>query len=208
MIFWGINAFWKLDLIYFFSIGSDFWTSLRSYWQYLDHMTQAILYSPSLLDRLLSRVSSVFIVLSRWNVDLTETSLLNVFFFFIQNRHKTIEVYNKQSLKTIQQHVSSLNVQLTKHRSVSMSPGLFVNRAGSSFAFWYCSVCECSEQKKSHLHFVTLNNKHECVLERTAIQLSVNKPVSCLPWWCRSTERSVFLQSVNIPCLYFISASG
>lgn len=42
-------------------------------------MTQAILYSASLLDRLLSRVSSVFIVLSRWNVDLTETSLLNVF---------------------------------------------------------------------------------------------------------------------------------
>lgn len=134
----------------------------------------------SLLHRLLSPVSSVFIVLSGWNVDLTETSLLNV--LFIQSRHKMIEVYNKQSLKTIQQHVSSLNVQLTKHRSVTVVCRLFVNRVGLSFAFWYCSVCDCSEQKKSHLHFGTLNNKQVCVLERTAVQLSVSKSVLCLPW--------------------------
>ncbi|XP_071331947.1 synaptonemal complex protein 2 isoform X2 [Trachinotus anak] len=34
-----------------------------------------------------------------------------------QNRYKTMEVYNKQSLKTVQQHVSNLNVQVTKYRT-------------------------------------------------------------------------------------------
>ncbi|KAM6981964.1 synaptonemal complex protein 2 [Tautogolabrus adspersus] len=34
-----------------------------------------------------------------------------------QNRHKMVEVYNKQSLKTVQQHVSSLNTQVTKFRT-------------------------------------------------------------------------------------------
>ncbi|XP_068996668.1 synaptonemal complex protein 2 [Embiotoca jacksoni] len=34
-----------------------------------------------------------------------------------QNRSKIIEVYNKQSLKTMQQHVSSINVQVTKNRT-------------------------------------------------------------------------------------------
>lgn len=29
-----------------------------------------------------------------------------------------MEIYNKQSLKTVHQHVSSINVQLTKYRSV------------------------------------------------------------------------------------------
>ncbi|XP_029132895.2 synaptonemal complex protein 2, partial [Labrus bergylta] len=33
-----------------------------------------------------------------------------------QNRHEMVEVYNKQSLKTVQQHVSSLNMQVTKFR--------------------------------------------------------------------------------------------
>ncbi|XP_040915914.1 synaptonemal complex protein 2-like [Toxotes jaculatrix] len=32
-----------------------------------------------------------------------------------QNRYRMIEVYNKQSLKTVQQHVSSLSVQVTKY---------------------------------------------------------------------------------------------
>ncbi|XP_034446233.1 synaptonemal complex protein 2 isoform X1 [Hippoglossus hippoglossus] len=34
-----------------------------------------------------------------------------------QNRYKMVEVYNKQSLKTVQQHVSSFNMQVTKHRT-------------------------------------------------------------------------------------------
>ncbi|XP_070767245.1 synaptonemal complex protein 2 [Enoplosus armatus] len=34
-----------------------------------------------------------------------------------QNRFKMMEVYNKQSLKTVQQHVSSLNMQMTKYRT-------------------------------------------------------------------------------------------
>ncbi|XP_042347777.1 synaptonemal complex protein 2-like [Plectropomus leopardus] len=34
-----------------------------------------------------------------------------------QNRHNMVEVYNKQSLKTVQQHVSSLNIQVTKNRT-------------------------------------------------------------------------------------------
>ncbi|XP_037540184.1 synaptonemal complex protein 2 [Nematolebias whitei] len=34
-----------------------------------------------------------------------------------QNHCKMMEIYNKQSLKTVQQHVSSINVQLTKHRT-------------------------------------------------------------------------------------------
>ncbi|XP_035513508.1 synaptonemal complex protein 2-like [Morone saxatilis] len=34
-----------------------------------------------------------------------------------QNRCKMMEVYNKQSLKSVQQHVSSLNMQVTKHRT-------------------------------------------------------------------------------------------
>ncbi|XP_044207947.1 synaptonemal complex protein 2 isoform X3 [Thunnus albacares] len=34
-----------------------------------------------------------------------------------QNRSKMMEVYNKQSLKTVQQHVSSLNMQVTKYRT-------------------------------------------------------------------------------------------
>ncbi|KAM9350340.1 LOW QUALITY PROTEIN: synaptonemal complex protein 2 [Symphorus nematophorus] len=34
-----------------------------------------------------------------------------------QNRHKMMEVYNKQSLKTVQQHVSSFNMQVTKYRT-------------------------------------------------------------------------------------------
>ncbi|XP_060930612.1 synaptonemal complex protein 2 [Limanda limanda] len=34
-----------------------------------------------------------------------------------QNRCKMVEVYNKQSLKTVQQHVSSFNIQVTKHRT-------------------------------------------------------------------------------------------
>ncbi|KAF0036416.1 hypothetical protein F2P81_011728 [Scophthalmus maximus] len=34
-----------------------------------------------------------------------------------QNRYKMMEVYNKQSLKTVQQHVSSLNMQVTKYRT-------------------------------------------------------------------------------------------
>ncbi|XP_056241980.1 synaptonemal complex protein 2 [Seriola aureovittata] len=34
-----------------------------------------------------------------------------------QNRYKTMEFYNKQSLKTVQQHVSSLNMQVTKYRT-------------------------------------------------------------------------------------------
>lgn len=38
----------------------------------------------------------------------------------IQNRYNMMEVYNKQSLKTVQQHVSSLNMQVTKYRSVCM----------------------------------------------------------------------------------------
>ncbi|XP_029361274.1 synaptonemal complex protein 2 [Echeneis naucrates] len=35
----------------------------------------------------------------------------------LQNRQKMMEVYSKQSLKTVQQHVSSLNMQVSKHRS-------------------------------------------------------------------------------------------
>lgn len=31
-----------------------------------------------------------------------------------------MEVYNKQSLKTVQQHVSSLNMQVNKYRSVNI----------------------------------------------------------------------------------------
>ncbi|XP_037336951.2 synaptonemal complex protein 2 [Pungitius pungitius] len=34
-----------------------------------------------------------------------------------QSRNNMVEVYNKQSLKTIQQHVSSLNMQVTKYRT-------------------------------------------------------------------------------------------
>ncbi|XP_053173914.1 synaptonemal complex protein 2 [Scomber japonicus] len=34
-----------------------------------------------------------------------------------QSRSKMMEVYNKQSLKTVQQHVSSLNTQVTKYRT-------------------------------------------------------------------------------------------
>ncbi|XP_024862049.1 synaptonemal complex protein 2 isoform X1 [Kryptolebias marmoratus] len=34
-----------------------------------------------------------------------------------QNRCKMMEIYNKQSLKTVHQHVSSINVQLTKYRT-------------------------------------------------------------------------------------------
>ncbi|XP_026222650.1 synaptonemal complex protein 2 isoform X2 [Anabas testudineus] len=34
-----------------------------------------------------------------------------------QDRFKMVEVYNKQSLKTVQQHVSSLNIQVTKYRT-------------------------------------------------------------------------------------------
>lgn len=42
--------------------------------------------------------------------------LLNMF----QSRCRMMEVYNKQSLKAVQQHVSLLNMQVTKYRSVSM----------------------------------------------------------------------------------------
>ncbi|XP_029292237.1 synaptonemal complex protein 2 isoform X3 [Cottoperca gobio] len=34
-----------------------------------------------------------------------------------KNRHNMVEVYNKQSLKTVQQHVSSLNIEVTKYRT-------------------------------------------------------------------------------------------
>ncbi|XP_063745820.1 synaptonemal complex protein 2 [Eleginops maclovinus] len=34
-----------------------------------------------------------------------------------KNRHNMVEVYNTQTLKTVQQHVSSLNRQVTKHRT-------------------------------------------------------------------------------------------
>ncbi|XP_041802431.1 synaptonemal complex protein 2 [Chelmon rostratus] len=34
-----------------------------------------------------------------------------------QNHQRMMEVYNKHSLKTVQQHVSSLNIQVTKHRT-------------------------------------------------------------------------------------------
>ncbi|KAI9530932.1 hypothetical protein NQZ68_000423 [Dissostichus eleginoides] len=34
-----------------------------------------------------------------------------------KNRHNMVEIYNKQTLKTVQQHVSSLNTQVTKHRT-------------------------------------------------------------------------------------------
>ncbi|XP_033942241.1 synaptonemal complex protein 2 isoform X2 [Pseudochaenichthys georgianus] len=34
-----------------------------------------------------------------------------------KNRHNMVEMYNKQTLKTVQQHVSSLNTQVTKHRT-------------------------------------------------------------------------------------------
>ncbi|XP_073325885.1 synaptonemal complex protein 2 [Pagrus major] len=34
-----------------------------------------------------------------------------------ENRYQMMEVYNKQSLKTVQQHVSSLNMQVTKYRT-------------------------------------------------------------------------------------------
>ncbi|XP_041654666.1 synaptonemal complex protein 2 [Cheilinus undulatus] len=34
-----------------------------------------------------------------------------------QSRQKMVEVYSKQSMKTVQQHVSSLNMQVTKHRN-------------------------------------------------------------------------------------------
>ncbi|XP_054465353.1 synaptonemal complex protein 2 [Anoplopoma fimbria] len=34
-----------------------------------------------------------------------------------QSRHNMVEVYNKQSLKTVQQHVSSLNTQVAKYRT-------------------------------------------------------------------------------------------
>nr|XP_033486036.1 synaptonemal complex protein 2-like [Epinephelus lanceolatus] len=34
-----------------------------------------------------------------------------------QSRHNMVEVYNKQSLKTVQQHVSSFNMQVTKYRT-------------------------------------------------------------------------------------------
>ncbi|XP_074537165.1 synaptonemal complex protein 2 [Halichoeres trimaculatus] len=34
-----------------------------------------------------------------------------------ESRQKMVEVYNKQSLKTVQQHISSLNNQMTKHRT-------------------------------------------------------------------------------------------
>lgn len=149
-------------------------------------MIPGILYSPvveerssnSFSSRLLFPISSVFVFLSCWNVDLTDNSLLKC--ACIQNRHKMIEVYNKQSLKAIQQHVSSLNVQLTKHRLVSVSPGLCENRVVLSFAFWYCQCA--TVLKKSHLHFGTFNNKQVWALEGTAVQLSVSKSVLCLPW--------------------------
>lgn len=38
----------------------------------------------------------------------------------IQSRHNMVEVYNKQSLKTVQQHVSTLNTHVTKYRSVAV----------------------------------------------------------------------------------------
>ena len=51
----------------------------------------------------------------------------------IQSRFKMMEVYSKQSLKTTQQHVSSLMTQLTKYRLVSISLVLFLNRICQSF---------------------------------------------------------------------------
>lgn len=39
----------------------------------------------------------------------------------VQKRYSMMELYNKQSLKTVQQHVSSINMQITKCRSVSLS---------------------------------------------------------------------------------------
>lgn len=35
-----------------------------------------------------------------------------------------MEVYGKQSLKTVQQHMSSLNVEVSKYRSVRMPVGI------------------------------------------------------------------------------------
>ncbi|XP_070695015.1 synaptonemal complex protein 2 [Pempheris klunzingeri] len=37
-----------------------------------------------------------------------------------QNRYKMMEAYNKQSLKTVQQHVSSLDIKMTKYRTQSL----------------------------------------------------------------------------------------
>lgn len=39
-----------------------------------------------------------------------------------QGRYKMVEVYNKQSLKTVQQHVSTLSAELAKCRSVAFLP--------------------------------------------------------------------------------------
>lgn len=37
----------------------------------------------------------------------------------LQNRNKVLEVYTEQSLETMQQHISTLNTELTKYRSVA-----------------------------------------------------------------------------------------
>lgn len=43
----------------------------------------------------------------------------------LQNRNKVMEVCNEQSLKTVQQHFSTLNTELTKYRSAATLASTF-----------------------------------------------------------------------------------
>lgn len=40
--------------------------------------------------------------------------------YMCQNRSRRMELYTKQSLKTVQQHVSSISVKVQNYRSVSI----------------------------------------------------------------------------------------
>lgn len=85
------------------------WKSFRLY-----ILSQLVLNTSCLL-------SAIFLInLCHWNVKLWPCwTTVCVKCACIQNHHKMMELYNKQSLKAVQQHVSSFNMQVTKYRSVS-----------------------------------------------------------------------------------------
>lgn len=109
--------------------------------------------------RFLSPFSFSFMMASQWLLMNHDVVLIH-----LQNRCKMMEVYNKQSLKTMQQHVSTLNTELTKYRSVA-----FLSSCHTCIYFKeliFSGTCCCLSVAK----LVRRHNCRHCVAVTTGIQ--------------------------------------
>lgn len=83
-----------------------------------------------------------------------------------QTRCKIVEVYNKQSLITVQQHISTINSQVTKHRFVTTFS--FFSHEFLVFRPVFSALLRT--QKMEHVRKVLLEEIHKLEQDETVLK--------------------------------------